>query len=420
MLKRVAVLLFLLLTTAIFTAGGTHILVYMDNTQTNHLRAYGAVYYALSRGMKGKWLLNYRGGSFLLPSVGLVKNKLTLLNVSFSEIDEEDLARINKKIETGNMHSVDIEKAPKIAVYSPPQRGPWDDAVTLVLTYAQIPYTLLWDKEVLRGDLTQYDWLHLHHEDFTGQYGKFYAAFRHVPWYIQQVNAFTKSANEAGFRSVSEHKRAVAQKIQSFVKDGGFLFAMCSATDTIDIALASHGLDIVPAEIDGTPISPNAQERLDFNATFAFTNFKLIFDPNIYEFSDIDVDIHNEGIAFMPDSFSLFEFSAKIDTIPTILNQNHVNTVKGFLGQTTAFNKDKIKDKVTILGMTPGTKRVKYLNGFYGKGQFTFYGGHDPECYRHLVGAEPTNLAMFPNSPGYRLILNNILFPSARKKRLKT
>jgi hypothetical protein len=342
------------------------------------------------------------------------------MNVSYSEIGPEEESRINNVIEKNNMYSVELNKAPKIAVYSPPNKGPWDDAVTLVLTYAKIPYTVLWDKEVLQGELDQYDWLHLHHEDFTGQHGKFYSAYRHASWYIKRVTRFRKVAKQAGFKSVAEHKRAVAQKIQMYVKKGGFLFAMCSATDTIDIALSSDGLDIIAPEIDGTPVTPAVQKKLDYNATFAFKNFKLVIDPNIYEFSDIDIDIRKEGLAFMPDTFTLFNFSAKIDIIPTILNQNHVNTIKGFLGQTTAFYKDKIKDKITILASTKNTNRVKYIHGAFGKGQFTFYGGHDPECYRHLVGMEPTNLEMHPNSPGYRLILNNILFPSAKKKKLRT
>jgi len=392
----------------------------MDNQQTNHLRAYGVVYYTLSSGVTAKWLLNYRGGSFLLPSMDFIKTRLSLNNVSYLEIDSEEEFRINGIISRENMTAVDLNKAPRVAVYTPPNQNPWDDAVTLALEYAKIPFTKIWDKEVLRGDLKNFDWLHLHHEDFTGQHGKFYTPYRFAPWYIQRVALFDKLAREAGFSTVADHKRAVSQRIQLYTKNGGFLFAMCAACDTIDIALASHGLNIVPPEIGGVPVTPDAQSKLDFNATFVFQNFKLVLDPNIYEFSDIDIDVMKEGLLFNPDYFELFNFSAKIDVIPTILNQNHTTTIKGFLGQTTAFYKDKIKDKITILGITPNTNRVKYLHGAYGKGQFTFYGGHDPECYRHLVGSQPTNLDMYPNSPGYRLILNNILFPSARKKKQKT
>ncbi len=420
MIKRLVLLFLISLCFSVYAQNTEKIFIYMDKKQTNHLRAYGVVYYALSRGVKGRWLLNYRSGSFILPSLSFIKKRLALMNVSYSLIDSEDISSINNIIEKNNMFSVELNKAPKIAVYSPPNKGPWDDAVTMVLTYSKIPYTVIYDKQILTGELSDYDWLHLHHEDFTGQFGKFYSAYKHAAWYIKRVLAFRKAAKQAGFNTVAGHKRAVAQTIQNYVKKGGFLFAMCSATDTIDIALASHGLDIIAPEIDGTPVTQGFQKKLDYSATFAFKDFKIIVHPNIYEFSDIDVDIRKEGIAFVPDTFTLFDFSAKIDVIPTILNQNHVNTVKGFLGQTTAFYRDKIKDTITILGKTKNTTRVKYIHGPFGKGQFTFYAGHDPECYRHLVGMEPTNLDLYPNSPGYRLILNNILFPSARKKKLRT
>ncbi len=318
------------------------------------------------------------------------------------------------------MNRVFLNKAPKIAIYAPGFVDPWDDAVRLVLEYAKIPYKRLWDKEVLLGELETYDWLHLHHEDFTGQYGKFYASFRNMLWYKKKKAKFRQLARELGFKSVAENKRAVGKMIQGYVSKGGFLFAMCSATDTLDIALASDGLDIVPKEIDGTGITPNALERLDFSKCFAFTGFKLVSNAYIYEFSDIDIDIIKEGIYNKPGTFSLFDFSAKIDPVPCMLVQNHKNVVKDFLGQTTAFNRKVLKESVTILAQAPGTIRVKYIHGEYNKGTYTFIAGHDPEDYRHLVGDPPTDLSLHKNSAGYRLILNNILYPAARKKPQKT
>ncbi len=392
----------------------------MDESQTDHLRAYGLIYWTLGKGYKSEWLLNYHDGSFLLDPIDEIMEKANLLGVSFEVVNDADLSSIYRTVEENNMNRIYLNKAPKIAIYAPPFVDPWDDAVRLALEYAQIPYTRLWDKEVLLGDLANYDWLHLHHEDFTGQYGKFYATFRNVAWYKKKVAKFRILARELGFRSVSENKRAVAKMIQAYVSRGGFLFAMCSATDTLDIALASDGLDIVPKEIDRTGVTPNAQEKLDFNRCFAFENYKLVFNPYVYEFSSIDIDIIKEGIYNQPDTFSLFNFSAKIDPVPCMLVQNHKNVIKGFLGQTTGYDRKIIKESITVLAETTGTIRVKYIHGEFNKGSFTFLGGHDPEDYRHLVGDPPTDLSLYKNSAGFRLILNNILYPAAKKKPQKT
>ncbi len=396
------------------------LLIYMDDTQTDHLRAYGLVYWVLTQGERGEWLLNYRNGSFLISDTPKNREKANLMGVSFKPVNDIQLTEIYQIIEENNMNRIFLDKAPEIAVYAPSFAEPWDDAVRLALEYAQIPYTRLWDEEVLLGQLEKFDWLHLHHEDFTGQYGKFYANFRKAEWYQKRVAFFTKMARRLGYKSVQAEKCAVAKMIQSYVASGGFLFAMCAACDTIDIALAAEGIDIIPPEIDGTPYDPDAQQKLDFTKTFAFEDFKLIFDPYIYEFSNIDIDIMKEGLYYKPDTFTLFDFSAKEDPVPCMLVQNHKNVIKGFLGQTTAFNRKVIKDSVTILGETPETDRVKYIHGEFGKGTFTFLGGHDPEDYRHLVGDPPTDLSLHKNSPGYRLILNNVLFPAAHKKRRKT
>jgi hypothetical protein len=342
------------------------------------------------------------------------------MGVSFEVLGSGKVASIYQQIEENNMNRIFLDKAPKVAVYAPSFAEPWDDAVRLALEYAKIPYKRLWDEEVLLGNLEKYDWLHLHHEDFTGQYGKFYASYRKTQWYQKQVSLFTKMARELGYKSVQKEKCAVAKMIQAYVSAGGFLFAMCAACDTIDISLASENIDIVPQEIDGTPFDSNAQKNLDFAKCFAFENFQLIFDPYVYEFSDIDINIMKEGLYYKPDTFSLFEFSAKEDPVPCMLTQNHKNVIKGFLGQTTAFNRKVIKDSSTILGETKETDRVRYIHGEFGKGTYTFLGGHDPEDYRHLVGDPPTDLSLHKNSAGYRLILNNVLFPAAHKKRRKT
>ncbi len=401
-------------------AAAARFLVPMDTAQADHLRAYGLTYWALSRGLHGEWLLNYRGGSFLLPETESVREEALVRGVTLEQVSEAEIARIQAEIADNNMETIKLETAPRVAVYVPPNAPPWDDAVQLALEYAQIPYTKLWDAEVLDGRLADYDWLHLHHEDFTGQYGKFYAAFASADWYRLQVAENEAVAQRYGFAKVSELKKAVAQSIRQYVAQGGFLFAMCSATDTFDIALAAAGVDIVSKEYDGDGVTPGAQERLDFSRTLAFQNFQLEMNPLVYEYSNIDTT--NKAIlrGQRGDTFTLFDFSAKQDPVPTMLVQDHTATIKGFLGQTTGFDKTLLRPGVTILAETPGFDDVKYIHGHFGKGTFTFYGGHDPEDYQHAVGDPPTDLSLHKNSPGYRLILNNVLFPAAEKKEKKT
>ncbi len=393
----------------------------MDETQKEHLKAYGVVYRTLEHGIKTKWLLNYRGGAFLLPYTAETKDECLMKNVTCEEITDGEAETILQEIESPsvNMHAVTLEKPPKIAVYSPKDNMPWDDAVTLALTYAEIPYDVIYDKEVLDGSLLAYDWLHLHHEDFTGQYGRFYAGYRTAPWYVERKQRLEALARELGYGKVSELKRAVALKIAEFVLGGGFMFAMCSATDTFDIALAAHQTDICEAMYDGDPSEPNYQEKLDFDKTFAFENFILEPNPLVYEFSNIDTT-KDRNVPMENDYFELNEFSAKYDPVPTMLTQNHTMLVKGFYGQTTAFNPEVIKPNVIILARTGLNGEVKYLHGKKGKGMFSFYGGHDPEDYKHKVGDPKTELKLYPTSPGYRLILNNILFPAAEKQKKKT
>jgi hypothetical protein len=403
-------------------ATGPMILIYMDAEQTDHLRAYGVAYWCLQpeRGMKVQWLLNYRGGSFLVEDSQMIRDRATLVGVSFKVLPPETVNRIYDDIRNMNAEVVLLEKAPKVAVYVPPSSRPWDDAVRLALEYAKIPYDTLWDREVLAGKLKDYDWLHLHHEDFTGQYGKFYASYRNADWYIQMVNDSQTIAKDLGFDSVQKLKGAVALAISDYVDKGGFLFAMCSAPDSLDVAIAATGIDIVPAEIDGTPMTPDADKKLDFNNTFAFKDFKLVKDAAVYEISDIDVMPPNINDPRLVPDVELFEFSAKQDPALSIFVQDHVPVIHDFLGQTTAFDRSLIKDDVVVLADTPGSDRVKYIHGNVGKGSFTFLGGHDPEDFAHLVGAKPTDISHYPHSPGYRLILNNVLFPSMRKKEKKT
>jgi hypothetical protein len=348
-----------------------------------------------------------------------IRQRANLMGVFFQPVSSAEANVIYQTIERGNMDVVLLEKAPKIAIYTPPDKEPWDDAVTLALTYADIPYDTLWDEEVLAGRLLEYDWLHCHHEDFTGQYGKFYSAYRNHVWYQKQVATFEAAAKAAGYKSVQEHKAAVVRAIKDYVLQGGFFFMMCTP-DTIDIALAAEGIDIVPPEIDGTPIDPNCQSRLDFSKTFAFENFVLETRPDVYEFSNIDNPKPGLNPLDGSEDFTLFEFAAKYDPIPTMLTQNHVSVVKGFLGQTTSFSKSTIKNTVTIMGDIEGSNYAKYIHSSYGRGTFTFLGGHDPEDYKHRVGDPPTNLELHKNSPGYRLILNNVLFPAAKKQKRKT
>ncbi len=414
------VILLLLLHTPL--AWGQKILVPMDETQTDHLKAYGVAFWMLERGQDVEWLLNYRGGSFMMDAAAELKRELRLRGVAFKNIPPGGEVDIYSTIDQNNMDVVLLEKAPKVAVYTPPDKAPWDDAVTLALTYAEIKYDKVWDAEVLDGKLQNYDWLHLHHEDFTGQYGKFYRTYGRTAWYQEQVRQYEAFATARGFKSVSAEKKTVARTIKRYVVNGGFLFAMCSATDALDIALAAEGVDIAAAVYDHTPVDPNAQAKLDFNKTMAFTGFHIITDPYIYEYSDIDDPPSTlvRPTSAEADYFTLFEFSAKWDPVPTMLTQDHVATVKGFMGQTTGFRRDLIKKHVTILGDVPGGEQVKYLHGNEGKGTFTFMGGHDPEDYQHFVGDPPTQLSLHKNSPGYRLILNNVLFPAAKKKERKT
>jgi hypothetical protein len=403
------------------SAWSQKLLIYMDLKQTDHLKAYGVAYWALDHGVNVEWLLNYRGGSFLMDYNAEIERECRVRGVAFATVGGE-AAQIYADIEAGNMEVVLLEKAPAIVIYTPQNKQVWDDAVTLALTYAEIPYETVWDEEVLRGDLEKYDWLHLHHEDFSGQYGRFYASFSTTPWYQEEVAKNEEMAKKLGFAKVSELKKAVARAIKEYVTRGGFLFAMCSATDTIDLALAAQNTDICAAIFDYDPPSPNAQNELDFSQALAFENFTLEMNPLVYEFSDIDFPPSTNPRVRSADAdfFTLFEFSAKYDPVPTMLTQDHVSVVKGFMGQTTGFKRAVIKKSVTILAEVPGTEEVKYIHGNLGRGTFTFYGGHDPEDYQHMVYDPPTQLSLHKNSPGYRLILNNILFPAAKKKKRKT
>ncbi len=401
---------------------GSYLLIPMDEKQSNHLKAYGLAYWVLQNDIEIDWLLNYRGGSFMVKYYQKFENELIIRGVSYEVISDAQSNQIVKDIASPSNNSdvMRLDKFPKIAVYSPKSKLPWDDAVTLVLTYAEIPYEVIFDDEVLTGELPTYDWLHLHHEDFTGQYGKFYRSFKNMPWYIEQQREFEESARKHGFSKVSHLKLASAKKIKEFVLGGGFLFAMCSATDTYDIALAGEGVDMIDRMYDGDPPDPQAQQKLNFSNTFAFENFKLEKNPYEYEYSSLDNNFADRGLREENDYFNLFEFSAKWDPIPTMLTQNHTRVIKGFYGQTTGYKKNLIKPDVVIMGENRSIKEAKYLHGVYGKGFWTFYGGHDPEDYQHLVNEEPTDLNLHPNSPGYRLILNNILFPAAKKKKQKT
>jgi hypothetical protein len=417
---RFAILLFLILVARIASANS--ILIPMDGKQANHLKAYGIAYWVLKNELEVDWLLNYRGGSFMIKHHPAIQNELVVRGVSFEVISDAQANEILTEIASPavNYDVMKLEKYPRIAVYSPKSKQPWDDAVTLVLTYAEIPYDIIFDDEVMSGTLPKYDWLHLHHEDFTGQYGKFYSQFSNMPWYVEQVKESEDLARKHGFHKVSQLKLAVSKKIKEFVTGGGFLFAMCSATDSYDIALAADGVDICEKMYDGDPADPHAQEKLNYENTLAFTDFRLVRDPYQYEFSDIDNNPQERGMRQDNDYFSIFEFSAKWDPIPTMLTQNHTRVISGFFGQTTGFKKQLIKPDVVLMGENKDIKEAKYIHGVMGKGFWTFYGGHDPEDYQHQVNEEPTDLNQHPNSPGYRLILNNILFPAAKKKKQKT
>jgi hypothetical protein len=405
-----------------FSVKANFILLPMDeSTQKNHLKAYGITYWCLEKQYKSSWLLNYRGGSFLLPDVAEIRKECQIRGVSFEILSDGEANQILADISSPsqNMETVVLEKSPKVAVYSPKGKQPWDDAVTMVLTYAEIPFVTIYDEEVLSDQLLLYDWLHLHHEDFTGQYGKFFSAYRNAPWYIEQKKEAEILAKKLGYDKVSQEKLAVAKKIRDFVIGGGFMFAMCSATDSFDIALAAEGVDICEPMFDGDESEANYQSKIDFTKSFAFKNYILERKPEKYEFSNIDMT-EKRIIPFEKDYFSLMEFSAKWDVIPSMLCQNHTSLVKGFMGQTTSFDRTLIKTNVLVLGENQINSEARYIHAQKGKGFFTFYGGHDPEDYQHRVGDEPTLLDLHPNSPGFRLILNNILFPAARKKKLKT
>lgn len=399
------------------------ILIPMDEEQKNHLKAYGITYWALKNGLETDWLLNYRGGSFLMKYSQTMESECKIRGVSYEVIADAKVTVILNEINDPyvNMDMVKLEKEPKIAVYSPKNKLPWDDAVTMVLTYAEIPYDILYDDEVLKGDLPKYDWLHLHHEDFTGQYNRFWSAFRNAGWYMEDVKLQEATAKRNGFKKVSEMKLEVARNIRNFCTGGGFMFAMCSGPETIEIALAANGTDIAERVFDGDAADPKAQSKLDFNQTLAFQNFSLDLNPSNNEFSNIDATpIRTPSLNRTNDFFTLFDFSAKWDIVPTMLTQNHDKIVKGFMGQTTAFRKNVIKPNVLVMGETKANDEARYIHGEFGKGQWTFYGGHDPEDYQHMVGDPPTDLNLHPNSPGYRLILNNVLFPAAKKKKQKT
>ncbi|KIX22248.1 asparagine synthetase B [Flavobacterium sp. 316] len=417
--------IYILLLLFSFSSYASFILLPMEaEGQQNHLKAYGITYWALEKNYKVSWLLNYRGGSFLLPDDNAIRRECQIRGVTFEVLSDGNANTILEEISSPsqNMETVVLEKAPKIAVYTPKGKQPWDDAVTMVLTYAEIPYTEIYDEEVLSDQLLLYDWLHLHHEDFTGQYGKFFGSYRNAPWYIEQKKEAENLAKKLGYNKVSEEKRAVTLKIRDYVIGGGFMFAMCSATDSFDIALAADGVDICEPMFDGDPSEANYQTKIDYNNSLAFKDFILERKPDKYEFSDIDTtdDRVNKKVPFEQDYFTLMDFSAKWDPIPTMLCQNHTQLVKGFMGQTTAFEGDRIKSNVLRLGENKINGEARYIHGTKGKGMFTFYGGHDPEDYQHFVGDSPTVLDLHPNSPGYRLILNNVLFPAARKKKQKT
>lgn len=400
-----------------------YLLLPMDETQKNHLKAYGIAFWLLQKEVEVDWLLNYRGGSFLVQYSKSTENECNIRGVTIQALADAQVEAILQEISDPqvNQEIIKLHKAPKVAVYSPKNKRPWDDAVTLVLTYAEIPYTIIYDEEVLQGLLPLYDWLHMHHEDFTGQYGKFWAAYKNFPWYNEDVQLQEETAHKLGYAKVSQMKLAVAKKIRDFVAGGGYLFSMCSAPDSYDIALSSEGIDICDVMFDGDPMDASADSKLDFQKCFAFQDFRLVHNPYEYEISSIDMtDTRPKNLTWNNDFFSLFEFSAKWDPVPTMLCQDHETLIHGFMGQTTAFNEKYLKPNVLILGETKSLNEARYIHGDFGKGTWTFLGGHDPEDYQHLVGDPPTDLNLHPNSPGYRLILNNVLFPAAKKEKRKT
>lgn len=417
------IILSLLLLVSVSSVQAAYLLIPMDETQTNHLKAYGIAYFILEREVEISWLLNYRGGSYMIPYHEMFAKECKLRNVSHQVIADAQAESILHEIAdpASNMDEMKLQKVPKIAVYAPKNKLPWDDAVTLVLTYAEIPYDLVYDDEVMADVLPMYDWLHLHHEDFTGQFGKFWANYRHFPWYQEDVKKQEETAERNGFSKVSQLKLAVVKKIREFVAGGGYMFAMCSAPDSFDVALAADGLDICDVMFDGDPIGSGHPKMLNYDNCFAFTEFTISVNPQEYEISNIDVtDTRSRSLTQETDVFLLFDFSAKWDPVPTMLTQNHERLIKGFMGQTTAFDKNYVKSTVVVLGDNASLNEDRYIHGAFGNGFWTFFGGHDPEDYQHLVGDPPTELDQYPNSPGYRLILNNVLFPAAKKKKQKT
>jgi len=419
MKKLFIISLFLFLT---FVSHASYILIPMDDTQKNHLKAYGIIYWVLQHDVEASWLLNYKGGSFMFKHADVFENELKIRGVSYQVIADVQSSAILREIADPevNMDEVKLHKAPKIAVYSPKNKLPWDDAVTLVLTYAEIPYDVVYDEEIMSGVLPLYDWIHLHHEDFTGQYGKFWAAYRNADWYVEDVKTSEEMAHKLGFKKVSQLKLAVVKKIRDFVSGGGYMFAMCSAPDSYDVALAADGVDICDVMFDGDAMDPNAQSKLNYENCFAFKDFTIVTNPYQYEISSIDATESRPKLTKDKDFFTLFEFSAKFDWVPSMLCQNHTQIIKGFMGQTTAFRNQYLKSSTLVMGESKSINEARYIHGEFGKGMWTFYGGHDPEDYEHLIGDPPTDLKLFPNSPGYRLILNNILFPAAKKEKRKT
>ncbi len=415
------ILFVLLLTLGASQARAAYLLIPMDGAQKEHLKAYGIAYWVISNGVEVDWLLNYRGGSFAFPHLKPLESECLIRGVSYEMIADAQYNRIVADIANPevNMDVVKLEKVPKVAVYSPKNKLPWDDAVTMALTYAEIPYDVVYDDEVLTGELPKYDWLHLHHEDFTGQFGKFWSRYQNAPWYQEDVRLQETTAAKFGYKKVSQLKLGVALEIKKFVLGGGFLFAMCSATDTYDIALAAEGVDICDYMFDGDPADPQAQQKLDYSKTLAFRDFSLIQNPYQYEYSNIDAT-ETRKVPTDLDYFTLFDFSAKWDPVPTMLTQCHTRTIKGFMGQTTSFVKGVVKPEVLVMGENKSAAETRYIHGELGNGMWTFYGGHDPEDFQHFVGDPKTDLALHPNSPGYRLILNNVLFPAAKKKKQKT
>ncbi len=401
----------------VLQAQAVRLFIPMDATQTNHLRAYGVVFNAIGSGTRAEWLLNYKGGSFVMDYTSALDISCTAAGVSFSRMTDKDYNALIKRIKFTNFNGdvIPLTKAPKIAVYTPSNKKPWDDAVTLALTYAGIPFDKVYVDEVMAGALSKYDWLHLHHEDFTGQYGKFWATYKDVPWYREDCRVAERLAARHGFRKVSQMQLAMVKKIRDFVAGGGNLFAMCSATDTYDIALAAAGTDICDTPFDGDGIDPAAQAKLNFGNCFAFTGFTVSANKYEYEYATID----NTPMRFLPEStdkFTLLPFPAKFDHVPAMLTQNHTRSINGFMGQTTAFRKEALKPGVVVLADRKDIHEARYIHGSYKAGSWTFFGGHDPEDYQHMVGESPTDLAKHPNSPGYRLILNNVLCLASGKK----